>query len=133
MELNIKDLEFKNQQLNIVIGEKASQIQNYLYGVQQQCIEKDEIVQENERLDDIIADLQARNNDLSEMLGQSLYHQAESYKSKGLQTLTQSDNKPTEPQGQRRYFSAEQTMYDGESFQQYQKRQPYEPNIKLSG
>ena len=45
-------------------------------------------MQENERLDEIICELQERNQELSEMLGQTMYVKAETFKQKVLGTLT---------------------------------------------
>jgi len=57
----IADLEHHNQQLQTVVSCKTAEIKEYLKRVENQCFEKSQILDENERLDDIICELQRKN------------------------------------------------------------------------
>lgn len=65
-----QDLEFKNQQLATVLNSKTDEIKEYLKRVETSCMEKTEIMQENEHLDRIIAELQQKNQELTDMMNQ---------------------------------------------------------------
>jgi hypothetical protein len=56
-----KDIEFKNNQLQMVLNSKTDELRQYLKRVETQCFEKSQILSENEQLDNIIIELQNKN------------------------------------------------------------------------
>lgn len=87
-----QELEFKNQQLATVLNSKTNEIKEYLRRVETSCLEKSEIMEQNEYLDSIIAELQQKNQDLTDMMNKQLHNQinshAEKFKNRALTTLT---------------------------------------------
>ena len=67
---------------------KTDEIKEYLRKVENQCFEKSQMLDENERLDDIINNLQIKNNELNDMMSNTMGAQAEEFKQKALNTLT---------------------------------------------
>ena len=82
------DLEHHNQQLQTVVSSKTAEIKEYLARVENQCFERSQILDENERLDDIIGELQRKNKELSESMATNMFNQAQQFKQRGLLTLT---------------------------------------------
>ena len=67
---------------------KTAEIKEYLKRVENQCFERSQILDENERLDDIICELQRKNKELSESMAANMFNQAQQFKQRGLLTLT---------------------------------------------
>ena len=69
---------------------KAQELSEYLREVENSCFEKEQILDENERLDMIIADLQKKNCELSQMMNNKYYNEAQDFKDKAINSLTKS-------------------------------------------
>ena len=70
----------KNVELQKLLKDKSQHLETLVEHVKNECIEKSAILDDNERLDDIIERLEKRNKELSGMLGQQAFKQAEDYK-----------------------------------------------------
>ena len=84
----LDDAYKKNKELDSLIREKSVQFQDVLKNVQHDCLEKSAILEDNQKLDDIIGHLEKRNEELSTMLGEQVYSQAEEYKMRLFQKLS---------------------------------------------
>ena len=80
----IADLEHHNQQLQTVVSCKTAEIKEYLMRVENQCFDRSQILDENERLDDIICELQRKNKELSESTATTMFNQAQQFTQRGL-------------------------------------------------
>ena len=63
-------------------------METMLRSVLNDCVERESILEDNERLDEIIQELQRRNTELQGMLGSQVYSQANDYQDKLMNTLS---------------------------------------------
>lgn len=71
--MQIDESQRKNKELQKLLSDKSQHLETLVAHVKNECIEKSAILDDNERLDDIIERLEKRNKELSEMLGQQAY------------------------------------------------------------
>ena len=79
-----------------LLNDKSHYLEQLATHVKNECIEKSSILDDNERLDDIIERLERRNQELSQMLGDKMYKHAENFKNKVFTKLSEG-NVPKEP------------------------------------
>lgn len=73
MHIRFDETTRKNFELQKLLNDKSHHMETLLNHVKNECIQKSAILDDNERLDDIIDRLEKRNKELSEMLGDQAY------------------------------------------------------------
>lgn len=81
--------------------------------MENQCFERSQILDENERLDAIIGELQRKNKELSESMASNMFNQAQQFKQRGLMTLTKSSRVASVGKAKGADESIEQNGHDG--------------------
>ena len=74
LNLSLNEAQRKNIELQDLVNEKTEHLEQIASHVKNECIEKSAILDDNERLDDIIGRLESRNQELSQMLGDQVYN-----------------------------------------------------------
>jgi len=64
----LQDCSKKNEELRILAMNKSLKLEDMLWQVKNECEIKNKMVNDNERLDQIIQELEHRNRELSAML-----------------------------------------------------------------
>ena len=93
-----------------MVNYKTDEIKQYLKRVEKQCFEKSQILDENERLDEIISDLQRKNHELQNIAGNNMYTQAQEFKSRGFRALNRKNKRPDQSQQSSGF---DDSMHDG--------------------
>lgn len=83
----LEGAQSKNSELTQILDEKSAHMEVVLRDVMAECLQREQMLEDNERLDQIIQELERRNKELNQMLSQQIFNQASSFKHKVMNTL----------------------------------------------